>query len=729
MGSATGLRLVGVAAALVICALVVWLVSQLERGGLHESHGGYPASPVAHAPNHVEPIEPTRFPAAPEEVQPGLRDVSAVRGGVVTVHGSPVAGASVTVRARSPGASRTDDVMETTVTDESGEYRIGALPLFGGAEDDASRDAIRVEADGFLAAGGPLPRRREHRIVLFRPTILTGVVSRFEDGTPIGGAELRVEEAVGPAVSESDAISAPDGRYRLERVRSPGTVRVAVTVENAPPQTFSVVLIEKPEQQFDLRVRLGLDVRVVVLDALSRSPVAEAVVGTGVQEFARTGATGEAVIHLPGASGRYWIEHDEYAPGCLDLDPARLGLPGPDGLLHVEVLLEPGCRVTGRITDLAGQPLPGFVVQAAEVREESGAMTASPCLLDSNLSRDEAGAFCHLPAPRVWKDVITSGDGSFVLQSLPRDLQYRMTAGPRRSDQRFEFDELTIPPRVAAIDLGVLQVDTESAYLHGVVWKGDEQIRGAQVDLEADGRRFQTITGSGGAFKFRDLPPGCYSLRALFEGLEEVLSVDLSPGVRLLVEVQLLPESERSSVSGTVVDEEGVPICLARVAVLKEGKILAKRFTKDGGRFLLDLSLPAGTSVELAVLGAVPGEPRPARTGDSDLELVVPRERRGYLQLLSNDGSPLAGSVAVEYRSGADEPFAPYPQRAGTGPSFVPALLPQQIGVDGSLVLRHLGGDGTFRLRRPDAGEQDAVLIVARELSPNPDSPTVLRLP
>jgi hypothetical protein len=149
------------------------------------------------------------------------------------------------------------------------------------------------------------------------------------------------------------------------------------------------------------------------------------------------------------------------------------------------------------------------------------------------------------------------------------------------------------------------------------------EIRGSAVDINSRplanvtvslrtkeaGSERSAITDRSGAFAFKDLPPGTYSLRAAAGGFNPVLARELNVGqqrriltLRLEMEVGLCPlspglphyfrlldradDKHLSAFAGTVTNESGVAVPGATVAIYIPGRgRIASTHTSENGSF------------------------------------------------------------------------------------------------------------------------------------------------
>jgi protocatechuate 3,4-dioxygenase beta subunit len=222
---------------------------------------------------------------------------------------------------------------------------------------------------------------------------------------------------------------------------------------------------------------------------------------------------------------------------------------GSDG---VELVLEKGVSLPGRVVDDSGAPLAG----------------AKVTLFDHEGSR--------------YFELRTGADGRFAFGPLP-DVPYGLVASspgllpvylPEVLEEELEEDLVLHLPR----------------RLVGKVLAGDRSVAGAQVRVE--GTSHVTTTDAEGRFTFEPLPPGEYAVLGEHAGQYGVANVriDTSAETETTVHLGTLFFAE-----GTVRDEAGSPVAGASVSALARGDMrsLPPATTSAEGRFRLG-PLPAG---------------------------------------------------------------------------------------------------------------------------------------
>ncbi len=175
--------------------------------------------------------------------------------------GGPGVEGSVTARWTGEGGER----MSATATDERGRYALCGLPVGAavrvrGVADGSVGTAaeVRLPRTGLLARDVALDVELEE-LEVEEPAILAGRIVEMEDGSPVEGAEVRIEGAARVATSDAagrfQLPSVPAGRRALEVEHLSFGVHTD-TVELEPGATLRVQ-IEVPPRAVELE---GLEV-------------------------------------------------------------------------------------------------------------------------------------------------------------------------------------------------------------------------------------------------------------------------------------------------------------------------------------------------------------------------------------------------------------------------------------------------------------------------------------
>ncbi|MBL9018963.1 MAG: carboxypeptidase regulatory-like domain-containing protein [Myxococcales bacterium] len=478
-----------------------------------------------------------------------------LEGQVIDADANPVAGATIAIDTR---PSR-------TVTSEAdGSFAI---------EDLTARSYELVATAGDLV-GGPIGvqvhARTEPVILrLAAGATVEVAVALARDRSPVSGARVELNGLV-----DRGATTGPTGTAALRGV-PPGWYLVVASASGFAPST---TFLEVTSSTAHVRLELvsGAPVSGRVVDPAG-APIAGARVRyEGVSDWTQapsdaieTGADGRfRIAALPAGSFRFEARHDEHAPGVTD----TLVLDGATAREGITIQLRPGAVLEGVVLDAARVPVPAARVR---VREET------------------AG----LPMQRT-RQVTTDAAGTFRFAGLPRTSVHVVALGEDRTSTTARVDLAT--SATARVEL-VLDLEGQIAgnvvdgrgepVEGGQVWAyrdasdggsaGDAQLRGEQVAL----------TDGAGAFAFRGLSPGRYTLRAHPPGATpDYETLLLRPEVKATVgdrAVKLVLAGD-GAVTGKVVFADGKPAMLF-VASLGGWGSARTVSTKDGSFELRDL--------------------------------------------------------------------------------------------------------------------------------------------
>lgn len=502
----------------------------------------------------------------------------AVAGRVVDRLGRPIAGARLSA---SPAAGHGGAAVVAS-SDGDGRY---VLRLGGGA---VAR--LRVEADGFVTEelGDVVPPQAGLEVTLARRLALEGVVRAR--GQAAGDAEVTIAGASGTRTAKSGPDGAfsfgglAEGRYALRAVRGGEAAYLDGVMVAAGDGGTGVVTVElQPATTLAgrLRERGGRPIAdgEVTLSEADGAPLPRTVRSDNEGNF-RFAAV------LPGS---YVV--GARAEGFYPAEPHALRVGKTPAT--VDVRLDPGATVEGRVVDERAQPVAGAEVAVSGEAPDGTpiAVTASSGAAAATGARVEpAGELGILrgpvpyppPAPLAEPTVApkqfrTDDKGAFRITGLPAGRLVVVATHPDFARGASE------PMRVAAG--GELRVT--------VVLSGGVEVRGRVTDDRGDPVAGAELTGDGTALATSDAR-GEWDIAHVARPLTLTVRAPgflpatraVSPSERGPFDVTLRRAEGR--LAGDVVDDRGAPVSAARVEIAAPPMPVRWVTTDRSGHFAAD---------------------------------------------------------------------------------------------------------------------------------------------
>lgn len=536
-------------------------------------------------------------------------------GRVVDEAGQPVAGAQV-VLAPAPVPSVPDAGLGRlqAVSDREGRFRIPHV--------DAGSFGLQVRREGFAPATPgevAIPDKAAEAdlgtITLARGSVIEGVVVDSR-GKPVAGANVDPEALDGASFVQA-VTTGLDGRFRfadLPResrfnlwIDRPGFVQRQMSEVEAPtPKPLRIALVEArslrgqvvdPEGQPVAGAKVALTGGIEGL--LLGGGFAE---GSWGSSQATTDADGRFVLdRLPPQEIRIEVR----AAGFQHRSLAGIRIPEEGEATPVEIRLEPGPYLEGRVLDGQGRPVPRAMVRAEGRLQESGhfsfggtradaeghyqisgiepgphTVTASseaggpsaqisveirvgPNRLDLTLPTGTevsgrvvdsrglpvAGASVSLlglpPTSTSWGlQATSSADGSFLVREVPEGV-YRLV-GMRRGLARSEAPETVQVggDPVQGLELRLSPGAVIRGKLLGLM-PGDRDRIEIHVSGDTTTALFPTRVEADGSYRIPDIPPGRWTVLVLRYGVVAQGTVEVADGDQEVVLDLEIPPAER----------------------------------------------------------------------------------------------------------------------------------------------------------------------------------------
>jgi protocatechuate 3,4-dioxygenase beta subunit len=518
-----------------------------------------------------------------------LEPTATLHGQVTGPDGAPVAGAIVTpVRVRG-GA------IESGQTDAPGRYEV--IGLAGGVYDLAVRAsglAPGVVPDVFVEARG-----EAQADVTLRPG--ARVTGRLVDGAgkPLAG-RVHVGEIGGhptPYVLADllGASAGADGRFTLEAVPTGDHALGAEARGQAAQRVeFGVSAAQKQVDLGDVRMETGLVIRGRVRTA-GGDPVADAFVEGNprrarVSRHVRVRTEADGMFALAGLEP---MTHHVAAAAAgfgraeADLEPG--GEP-------VELVLEPGSGIVGRVVDDRGNPIDSFRVVARNTVESR---------------------------PWAWES-FDAVDGRFELKDVSPGSYVVSVEAPERAPGTASVDVSAKGPA----DVGTVKLGPGTTLRGTVVDKGGTPVPDAHVllvrrtqNMVVFGRDVDVISDRAGAFEAKGVAPGPVDVSASHPSYARATPVSIvvdkaqpPPEVRLVM-------SQGGRIEGTLRRRDGSGIAGILLNVTMAGE---PGFNEDmvstqaDGSFAVE-HVPAGRARLTAMAPASRGTLRSAQSREVDV--------------------------------------------------------------------------------------------------------------
>lgn len=475
---------------------------------------------------------------------------------------------------------------------------------------------LRISADGFQTARYPGRLAGERVDAVLDPAgsgarLIVTVTD--EHGDPVTGATARARQGGGDAFVDRSATTDEEGVAVVTGL-APGGGGVAVEAPGRMPGLGPFHVGREGTARIRFVLDRGIEIRGTVRDAETGEPIAGAEILDPVQNApARTGPDG--TFRLPVA-----IETPEpmyaRAPGYAG---ATVMYPGHGPL---DFRLPRGVRAVGRIVDGEGRPIAGALVAGL---------------------RGFVPGLATPPTPEN-RSTFSDAEGGFVLDGLSSGRPYLLLVrAPGHA--RVERDAGIAPAAGETWGLGDLVLATGRRIEGRVEDPAGGAVRGLSVRLESltpvlvAGRAdavwpmsTQVRTDDLGRFRFVDLPPGRYRLRATSAAgampaqTEAEVPADFDPPeVRMIL-------SEGPTLVVRIVDPEGRPV--------------------PGTTLLVASDTGFGTSARTGEDGAasITGIPRDAVDVRIDVRAPAPTDGPRYADTLWDVGTTV-GEVTIPLRS------------------------------------------------------------------------------
>ncbi|MHC4952864.1 MAG: sigma-70 family RNA polymerase sigma factor [Planctomycetota bacterium] len=463
--------------------------------------------------------------------------------------GQPIAGAQlevVTYPWRRANLLNTDDYDEHEPGPRTTSARDGTFVLRLPPGIDV---ALRVRAEGYALVELGKRQAGERVRIEMDAGVRLALVTRDGGGKPVPGTRLRLWRTDGEAPT-ARGVTDEQGRCSFASLSGPAVFSVEVMPRQLGAPTWQVVrLPASGTHEHAITLPRGRTLTGRVTDEATGRPVANARVGMNwvLRPYATTDADGR--YSLPG-----WTGEGVSDIHCVADGYGRDAREVAGAAVHDFALLR-GDAVTGRLLGADGRPVAGAPV--------------------SSIGRSDSGAICT-------RSGHSREDGTFLLAGLRRDMQHTLIAMPV-GHGRYLLDFDPHPEVAGTVDLGDIELPAPHAIAGRVLTASGSPMARVEVNLSghnADRGRFTGTpphrlfygktesrrTDDLGRFRFRDLSPGEYSVRARLSGAaQQEQALTLVEGEdRLDVEVEF-PEGKNFVV--TVVDEDGVPVPRVFVSV------------------------------------------------------------------------------------------------------------------------------------------------------------------
>jgi hypothetical protein len=459
-----------------------------------------------------------------------------------------------------------------------------------------------------------------------------------EQGLPVAEAHVGASsfEASWSPVSGEGVTTGPDGRFRL-RGLTPGQ-RVDVLVQHPAYVPFEAPGVEAPHAEpLDVVLRAARTLTGRVVNRAGR-PIALAQVAVrddaqisiaggrsvshGVSTSGRTDEEGRFVLsRLPAGLLNLQIE----APGFRKRTVEGVLIPEKEDPAPLEVVLEPGTVLEGRVLTASGAPAANLWIAAVPLPRKPGEIGSSARTdADGRYRMGELGAGRH-------EVLLHRGSGPLVTQ---KEIELT-TEGTNRLD-------LTLPSR---------------ATVAGRIVNGEgAPVAGAELTLTGTGspRWFEATSSVDGTFRFEDVEAGVYRLAGAARGYAPAAAPDdiqvedqgevrgrelrLLPGATITGRLLGLTADEMRQVRVWAVRDDGIsyprPAATLSASVDPEG--LYRISSVGPGTWRVTASLSSGRQGTGTVQMGRPGE-------EAVLDLEIPRGITLSGRVLV-DGAPLGGA-------------------------------------------------------------------------------------
>lgn len=620
------------------------------------------------APSESSPRAHGRDPALLSATGAEEREAAAIEGRVLDPDGRGVGSATVVaLRQEGDDRRRADGVPLVVRSSATGAFRIAVPPgVYAVAASSPGltgtvRAAVRV-TPGQTTAGVDLRLGRGG-------ATLSGRVLDAGGGT-IPGARVRavlLPERTAAAsevqVHAFEAEADSEGRYRLELPRARYTV--IARFDGYASRRSYVVLDMDETRDFALQPAARLAGRVVTGD--ERRPVPGATVS--LQPAAATNESERVEPVTSDEEGRFQIatvpagSHWLIArKGALVGTSAHaLAVTAATAVDDIEIVVAPGLRLEGTITNHAGQPIARATVVVRAPRQTEHARS------------DQAGRFTidGLRPAEYWVEI--SAEGHLRLaEDLP-----------------------------VAASLARTFVLDEALTVRGVVLTAaGAPAAGAQIEasVRGPGVAYEETTADGeGRFVLRRLGPGELILRANLGGDAARIGPEpLARGQRRELTVRL---SSGATASGVVVWDDGAPAVGIRVeGGNRDGARAISTRTDTGGLFTLGPFWPGEVSISALPPGEPEGRSSRKRPQQADLTLSAGEKKEGVKLTIARRDAAIRGSVVGPGGQPVDGAIVRAAHEQG-GPTVEASAL---SGIDGTFALERLArGPYTLRVAHP----------------------------
>jgi len=542
VGALVGMKL-QIAAALSVTAVVATLWISADSGGESVHPGAPQAAPprpaaelagvsdLSHetlhtaaqpSPESRSAVEVTRSerPAAAAEFAPAPASSSLLLSGrTIDIHGLPLAGARMRFQAEAGGGEP-----QVAVTEADGRFRMQV----------AGEGSVRTDQEGLVTVlRGEFEGDgySQELVVIAAEARELGVRVLDESGAPLAGADVEVwpphefrsrfqVDLDASAQQVTRRVTADDGRVDVDRLPVLDGVRLVVSLDGYETQDRALTAADlepaRLEQTFEL-VHLAsraMSLRGIVIDQYG-DPVPGVPVAAGLLTT-HSAPDGRFFIDLSAEENPF--NDFAGAEGMFDLMAARTGFlpavyrpaldPSGQPTWPAEIVLQivdPCLGISGRVVDLEGRPLSGYLVFLAEAR-----LFAHSRTLEGTLA-GQTDEFLH--------STRSDSSGRFELGGL-LDKDYSLAALDQgtliRSDnQTFAAgsDDVEIVVDTTNVWRKVTGrvVDRMGAPVAGVVLEPNSRTltaRGAQGVWSTTEELEPEVSAEDGSFTFRDLPRG-----------------------------------------------------------------------------------------------------------------------------------------------------------------------------------------------------------------------------